>query len=126
MMQVRLAGAAALCALAVVCSLSSFASADSVRRRSLTSCTQFEQRDKDELSLELTVRSTCSMPIDCALSWQLVCAPDSRKRRKVTSGAASFTVGSASAQSADASAASCGDDSWTIKNITWRCEPSKE
>lgn len=126
MPQVRLAGEIALCALVVIPSVFAPAQADTSRRRSLASCTQFEQNDKDEQSLELRVRSTCTMPIDCTLSWQVVCAPQSRKRRKVTTGSAAFTVESASEKAAEASAASCGDDSWLIKGVSWRCEPSKE
>lgn len=121
----RQAGALALGAL-VFLSLLPDALAETPRRRSLASCTQAEQRDKDELSIALTVRSTCSMPIDCKVAWNLVCAPQARKRRKVMPGQASFTVPSSSAQETELSAAACGDDSWVIKDVTWRCEPSKE
>lgn len=121
----RQAGALALTTLGLL-SLAPRALADAPRRRSLASCTQAEQRDKDEQSIALTVRSTCSMPIDCKVTWNLVCAPEARKRRKVTPNEASFTVQSSSSQETELSAAACGDDSWLIKNVTWRCEPSKE
>lgn len=121
----RQAGALALGAL-VFLSLAPHALAEGPRRRSLAKCTQAEQRDKDDVSIALTVRSTCSMPIDCKVTWSLVCAPDARKRRKVTPGQASFTVASSSSQEAELSAAACGDDSWVIKDVSWRCEPSKE
>lgn len=121
----RQAGALALGTL-VFLSLQPHAMAETPRRRSLASCTQAEQRDKDALSIALTVRSTCSMPIDCKVTWSLVCAPQARKRRKVTPNEASFTVQSSSSQETELSAAACGDDSWLIKDVSWRCEPSKE
>ncbi len=127
MFKARLMGAAALCALAVttIPSLQP-ATADTVRgRRSLARCTSFDQR-QNESSLELTIKNSCTMPIDCTLSWQLVCAPESKKRRKVTPESMEFTLSSDSSQVTAASAASCGDDSWLIKSVSWRCEASKE
>ncbi len=125
MLQVRL-GVGALCALVALASSSTPAAAQEPHRRSLARCTRFEQHGKTEVSLELSVSNTCSMPIDCTVSWEVVCAPESRKRRRATAGSASFTVQTSSAQAAEASAATCGDDSWVIRAISWRCEPSKE
>jgi cell division septation protein DedD len=122
----RLVGVAALCALAVLTATLAPAAADPPRRRSLAQCTAFEQREKDEVSVELTVRNTCTVPINCRVSWRLVCAPESKKRRKVTPGSVAFTLAEASAQVTEASAAECGDASWMIKDVIWRCDSSKE
>jgi hypothetical protein len=126
MLETRLPVAAALCAL-VVTTFSSMspATADDVRKRSLARCTSFDQRET-ESALELTIKNSCTMPIDCTVSWQLVCAPESRKRRKITPGQMAFTLSSDAVQSTAASAEACGDDSWIIKNVLWRCEASKE
>jgi hypothetical protein len=122
----RFTGAAALCALAITTfSSTSLATADDVRKRSLVRCTSFDQRET-ESALELTIRNRCTMPIDCTVSWQLVCAPESKKRRKITPSQTAFTLSSDAVQSTAASAESCGDDSWVIKNVLWRCQASKE
>lgn len=95
-------------------------------RKSLDSCTAFDQIDKSEDTLELAVHSTCTIPIDCAISWRVVCAPDSKKRRAVHRGSAKLVLGASASGTAQASAAVCGDDAWTIDAISWACEPSKE
>lgn len=126
MLENRFLGAAALCALAVTTFTSiSPATADDVRKRSLARCTSFDQRET-ETALELTIKNSCTMPIDCTVSWQLVCAPESKKRRKITPAQMAFTLSSDAVQSTAASAEACGDDSWVIKNVLWRCEASKE
>ncbi len=127
MFESRLLGAAALCALAVssISAIPSIAAADGVRKRSLARCTSFDQREQ-ESALELSIKNSCTMPIDCTLSWELVCAPESKKRRKITPSQTAFTLSSEAVQATSASAEACGDDSWIIKNVLWRCEASKE
>lgn len=125
MLSSRVLGVVALCALAVS-TLSSIspAAADGVRKRSLARCTSFDQREQ-ESALELTIKNSCTMPIDCTLSWQLVCAPESKKRRKVMPSQTAFTLSSEAVQATSASAEACGDDSWIIKDVLWRCEANK-
>lgn len=129
MEKARLIGIAALCALAIP-TLSSLqpATADtpSGGKRSLARCTSFDQREKDETSLELTIKNSCTIPIDCSVSWQLVCAPESKKRRKVTAESTAFTLSTDATQVTALSAAACGDDAWLIRGVTWRCDASKE
>lgn len=127
MSKAHLMGAAALCALAATAaSFSTPAIADTVRtKRSLARCTAYDQRE-GEASLDITIKNSCTMPIDCTISWQLVCAPESKKRKKVSSESTSFTISTDASQLTAASAASCGDDSWLIKGVNWRCEASKE
>lgn len=129
MFQAQLVGAAALAVTVVSSSFAPslvVAEATPSKPRSLARCTSFEQREKDETSLEITIKNRCSMPIDCKLSWQLVCAPESKKRRKVLPESTAFTLSTDAAQSTSASATVCGDDSWVIQSVTWRCEASKE
>ncbi len=114
----------ATCALAIsTCVPAAFADKS---KKSLASCTSFEQEDAGEDQVQFTVHNTCSIPIDCAISWRVVCAPDSRKRRATHPGAARLALPEMGAQSAKASAGVCGDDAWTIDSIQWSCEPNKD
>lgn len=113
----------ATCALAISICAPAFADRT---RRSLSSCTSFDQADRGEARVELTIRSTCSIPIDCAVSWRVVCAPDSKKRRATHPGSARFALGAGASQSAEASAVICGDDAWAIDSVQWSCQPSKD
>jgi hypothetical protein len=94
--------------------------------RSIASCTAFDQAEKGEDKVAFTIRSTCSIPIDCAVSWRVVCAPQSKKRRASHPSSAKFAVTEGGSESAEASAAVCGDDGWTIDSVQWRCEPNKD
>jgi hypothetical protein len=114
----------ATCALAV--SLCVPALADRTRR-SLSDCTSFDQVDKGDAKVAFTIRNACSVPVDCAISWRVVCAPESRTRRASHPGAARFALAaSGGSETAEASAALCGDASWTIDSVHWSCEPSKD
>jgi hypothetical protein len=94
--------------------------------KSVSTCTAFDQADKGDDKVEFTIRNTCSVPIDCAISWRLVCAPDSKSRRAVHAGRAALKIGDTTSQSAEASAAACGADSWALDNVVWTCQPNKD
>jgi hypothetical protein len=113
----------ATCALAVSICVPALAGG---RSKSLTECTAFDQADKGEDKVEFTIHNTCSIPVDCAISWRLVCAPDSRKRRSVHRGAAKLALDEGGMQSTQASASACGDDGWSIDTISWSCQPNKD
>jgi hypothetical protein len=113
----------ATCALAI--SLCHPALADR-QARSVASCTSFDQTERGEDLVEFTIRSACSMPIDCAVSWRVVCAPESKKRRASHAGAARFAISGGASQSAEASASVCGDDTWLIDSVRWSCWPNKD
>lgn len=96
-------------------------------RRSLSDCTSFDQADSGDQAVAFTVRNTCSIPVDCAISWRLVCAPDSKTRRAVHPGAAKFTLAASSGrETTEASAAICGDTGWTLDSVRWSCQPNKD
>ena len=95
-------------------------------KKSLSDCTSFDQTEKGEDIVQLTIKNTCTVPVDCAISWRVVCAPQSKKRRAVHAGASKLSLVEGGASSADVSAAVCGDDSWSIENIEWSCQPNKE
>jgi hypothetical protein len=95
-------------------------------KKSLADCTSFDQVEKAEDTVSMTVKNSCSIPVDCTMSWRVVCAPDSKKRRSVHLGDAKFSLTPSGEQSKDASAAICGDDAWTIDRVEWSCTPNKD
>ena len=68
----------ATCALAIATVVPAFADRP---RRSLAACTRFDQADQGESRVAFTIHNGCSIPVDCAVSWRVVGAPDTRKRR---------------------------------------------
>jgi hypothetical protein len=108
---------------ALACSLTAGAQP---KPRSISDCTVFDQRDKGDTALELTIRNTCSIPVDCTVSWRVVCAPQSKKRRAEHPGSQKLALAQAAASSVEASAGICGDDAFSIDAIEWSCQPSKD
>lgn len=94
--------------------------------KSIATCTAFGQQDKGDDKVEFSIHNTCTIPVDCSISWRVVCAPESKKRRAVHPGAAKLLLADGSMQTAEASAAICGEDGWSIDNISWSCQPNKE
>ena len=113
----------ATCALAV--SICVPALADRAHR-SVATCARFDQVDQGDAKVAFTIHNTCSIPLDCAMSWRVVCAPDSKKRRSAHPAATTVTISDGSSQSAEASAAVCGDDGWVIDSVRWSCQPNKD
>ncbi len=118
----------ATCALAAMIAIPFVTASDSSAgsTKSLDDCTSFEQVETSEEAMDLTIKSTCSIPIDCSVSWRVVCAPDSKKRRSTHRGAAKMQFPTVDTKSAQASAAVCGDDPWVLDSINWACEPNKD
>lgn len=114
----------ATCALAI--SLAVPALAGKRVSKSLSDCTTFTQTDKSDVAVELSVHNSCKAQVDCSISWKVVCAPQSQKRRTVHAKSTKFTLTEGTGQSAEASAEICGDEAWTIQSIQWGCEPSKD
>ncbi len=94
--------------------------------RSLSDCTTFDQADKGEDAVAFSIKNGCTVPVDCSISWRVVCAPASKKRKSVHPSAAKLALTEGMTSSAEASAAVCGDDSWTIDGIEWSCQPNKD
>jgi hypothetical protein len=113
----------ATCALAVAICVPAFADR---ARRSLSDCTSFDQADKGDDKVAFTIRNACSIPVDCSVSWRVVCAPGSKARRASHPSTAKFAITDGGTQSAEASAAICGDDAWTIDSVQWACQPNKD
>lgn len=118
----------ATCALAMMIAipLAACDSATADSKKSLDDCTSFEQVETSDEAMDLTIKSTCSIPIDCTVSWRVVCAPDSKKRRATHRKAAKLVFPSGDTKSTQASAAVCGDDAWVLDSINWACEPNKD
>jgi hypothetical protein len=94
--------------------------------RSLADCTSFDQQDKSDVAVDLTVRNSCSIPVDCTVSWRVVCAPQSKKRRAEHAESRKLALALGTAGSTEASAAVCGDDAWSLDSIEWSCAPNKD
>jgi hypothetical protein len=116
----------ATCALAAMMFVTACAPASAGGKKSLDDCTSFEQVETSEEAMSLTIKSTCSIPIDCNVSWRVVCAPESKKRRSTHRSAAKMQFPTVDTKSAQASAAVCGDDPWVLDSIHWACEPNKD
>lgn len=91
--------------------------------RTLAGCTRFEQTDEGENRVGFAIRNACTIPVDCAVSWRVVCAPASKVRRAQHSGSAKLAIAEGASERAEASAEVCGDDAWLIDRVAWRCEP---
>jgi len=113
----------ATCALALSLSIPAFADRT---KRSLATCTSFDQTDTSDDKVVFTIRNACSIPIDCSVSWRLVCAPASKKRRAEHPDHARFSIVEGGSQSAEASPAACGDDAWTLDAVRWACQANKD
>lgn len=96
------------------------------RHRSLAACTSFDQVDRGDDKVAFTIHNTCSIPVDCSVSWRVVCAPETKKRRSSHPGAARLAIIEGGNQSAEASAAICGDDAWAIDSVQWSCQPNND
>lgn len=96
------------------------------RTKSIADCTYFDQKDKTDDTVELSIKNLCTVPVDCSMSWRVVCAPDSKKRRAVHPGSAKISLESGGTTAKEASATSCGDDGWVIDSIKWSCQPNNE
>jgi hypothetical protein len=112
----------ATCALAISICLPALAGA---KTKSLADCAAFAQAEKGDDGVEFSIHNVCTIPVDCSISWRVVCAPKG-KRRVVHSGAAKLALVEGASQSASASAAVCGDDDWSIDAISWSCQPNKD
>lgn len=95
--------------------------------KSISSCTAFDQEDKGDDKVQFTIKNTCTVPVDCSISWRVVCAPSSKKRRAEHTSSAKVALGADNgSQTAEASATMCGDDSWAIDSVRWSCQPNNE
>jgi hypothetical protein len=113
----------AACALAIATVIPAFADRP---RRSLAACTRFDQADQGESRVAFTIHNGCSIPVDCAVSWRVVCAPDTRKRRAAHAASVKLAIADGASGSTEASAAICGDDAWAIDSVEWSCAPNKD
>ncbi|HUS30257.1 MAG TPA: hypothetical protein VMZ53_17235 [Kofleriaceae bacterium] len=94
-------------------------------KKSIADCTSFQQNEKGDEAVEITIHNSCAIPVDCSLSWRVVCAPDS-KRRSVHDSSKKFSLTSGMEEKNEATATVCGDDGWSIDSIKWGCEPNKD
>lgn len=94
--------------------------------KSLSDCTAFGQEEKGDDAVAFSIHNGCSVPVDCAVSWKVVCAPDSKKRRSTHAQTAKLALTDGGDAKAEASAAICKDDSWQLMDVEWSCAPNKD
>jgi hypothetical protein len=117
----------ATCALAIsICTSICVPAFADHPKRSLAACTSFAQTDQGDDKVAFTIRNACTIPVDCSVSWRLVCAPESKKRRSERADSASLAISGGASQSAEASAAACGDAGWVIDSVRWTCSANKD
>jgi hypothetical protein len=98
-----------------------------VERKSVAECTSFDQHDReDEEGVDFSVNNSCSMPVSCSMRWTVTCAPESKKRRSRKSDSQSFALDASNGITLTASTARCGDDGWSVGDISWACSPSQD
>jgi hypothetical protein len=96
-------------------------------RASVAECTSFDQQDReDEDGVDFSVNNSCSMPVECSMRWTVTCAPDSKKRRSRKTDNRSFALDADNGITLTASTAQCGDDGWSVGEISWSCAPSQD
>ena len=124
---VRWAGCARALAVAIsIVPASAVPASADPPRRSIAACARFDQVDRGDERVAFTIHNGCSIPVDCAVSWRVVCAPDAKKRRASHPGSARLAIPEGASLSAEASAATCGDDAWVIDSVVWSCQPNKD
>lgn len=106
---------------------SSGTAAKKKERRSISECTSFDQRDREEEDgVDFMVTNSCSVPVACSMRWTVTCAPESKKRRSRKSDSHAFSLDASNGITLTASTARCGDDGWSIDDISWSCAPSQD
>ncbi|HEX3764355.1 MAG TPA: hypothetical protein VHW23_36925 [Kofleriaceae bacterium] len=115
----------ATCALAISI-FPAFPAAADHPRRAIAACASFDQVDRGDDRVAFTIHNACSIPVDCSVAWRVVCAPDAKRRRTSHPGSAQLALAEGASQSAEASAAICGDDAWAIDSVVWRCQPNND
>jgi hypothetical protein len=125
-MRASLAARWATCAFALTLCLPAVTAYADKTPKSLATCTSFDQADKGDDAVAFTLHNTCTVPVDCEVTWRVVCAPDSKKRRSAHAGSAKLNLPQGSSDTTDASASICGDEGWSIDSIEWSCQPNKD
>jgi hypothetical protein len=97
------------------------------KKKSLSECTSFDQRDRDdETGVDFLINNSCTVPVACSMQWTLTCAPESKKRRSRKTDSHDFRLAADAGVTLTASTDRCGDDGWSLDNISWSCAPSDD
>jgi hypothetical protein len=114
-------------ALALTLALPTQLAAADGKKKSVDECTSFDQQDRDDDDgVDFTIHNSCSMPVACSIRWTLTCAPESKKRRSRKTDSHAFQLDAANGITLAASTAKCGDDGWSIDDISWACAPARD
>jgi hypothetical protein len=91
--------------------------------KSIANCALFTQTDRSDDGIAIVVANACGIPLNCKVSWSVVCAPDSAKRRVKHSSRLAFALEDGKQEEHTASPGVCKSDNWSIENIAWSCAP---
>ena len=83
-------------------------------------CVEYDQHLREN-GLDVTLISRCKTERSCTVKWRLRCQGDKHS----SPGGAAFTLPAAGRHTVDASAATCGDAGWQVRNVRWRCKGVK-
>jgi hypothetical protein len=95
------------------------------RTEDVSSCVTFGQSDAGD-AVNFRFASTCEATLSCGVTWTLQCESWEGKKSAKTHDGVAFELETNATYSTSASPASCGDDGWTIDDISWSCEPAKK
>jgi hypothetical protein len=99
--------------------------ADGKHKRSLADCTTFSEHDRDDGGgVDMSVASTCEAKLSCGINWTLTCAPGTKREKQVKQGYA-FDLDNGQSDGTTASSDVCGDEAWSVGDVSWSCAPSK-
>jgi len=82
-------------------------------------CVTLAQETTSGQTLDLSLTNACAAHLSCSLGWVVRCG--GARDTTTHPGAESLVLADGGSQTVTASAAECGDKSWRIGAIRWRC-----
>ncbi|MBN2192016.1 MAG: hypothetical protein JW751_04310 [Polyangiaceae bacterium] len=81
-------------------------------------CVRFEVA-RTEPDMAYTVDNSCTLAVNCTLSWRLVCGEN--REGKVIDGRRRFRVASSRVSEVTIDARVCGNNEWSVEDVAWVC-----
>ena len=88
-------------------------------KRKLSRCVEYSQ-EIGETAMTLGLANDCKKPLECTMTWFLACHRQNGKIERSRQ-SETFYLGDGTEHTVAASAAACGDDGWSIRNVRWTC-----
>lgn len=84
-------------------------------------CVNAEKADTD-VGMDLSFSNDCDLSVACAVRWTVVC--EGAKGKRSIAGARSLRMAESAKAEIHISAEACGNESWTIDDPSWKCDPA--